>query len=391
MAPRTLLAGFGDVHDIGLWSGTPFHLLQAGSSAGLFDAGLALQPAQGARWRRYAWNLAAVLRGRGRGGYQFSAPALERLWQPLRGRLAGTRVLNTFQLYAPSVTADHRVEKWFYIDQTLAELFEGYGLGSTIGAGTRAELLAREQQGYRQAAGIITHSQWAAERVLARGGIASERVHVVVPGANLDPAAQARWSGQRPALSGPGAPLRLVFVGKDPLRKGLDRLLRALGLARAQGLAYRLTVIGCRPEALPAELRATADVDWRGFIDKRRDPDAYLQAVSDHDLGCLLSRAEAGGVCLREFHALGLAAMAPEVGGSPDHVLPEASCLVRPDAGDDRIAALLLRLWQSPDEIRRMREASWRRRAEVGWAHSVQRMAAILGAHPGRTRAELQG
>lgn len=380
MASRTLLAGFGDVNDLRIWSGTPYHLLQAGRAAGLIDAGLALPLAPRFQaWRRYAWNLAAVLRGRGRGGYQFSAGSLEALWKPVRGELAGARVINTFQLYPPSIAADRRIEKWFYIDQTLAELFDGYGLGAGLGAKTRADILAREAEGYRQAAGIMTHSRWAAQHVVERCGVAREKVHVVVPGANLDPASYERWSLRGPAVeAADGAPLRLVFVGKDAMRKGLDRLLRAIALARAQGLDYRLTVIGCRPEALPPALRDTADVEWRGFIDKLGDPEVYLEAASAHHLGCLLSRAEAGGVCLREFHALGLAVIAPEVGGSPDHALAGASHLIAPDAGDEEIAALLLRLWRAPEQVRRMREESWRRRDEVGWAHAVQRMTAIL-------------
>lgn len=378
-AKRTVLAAQGDVNDVRTWSGTPYHLLQTAHADGLIDIGLGLEPLE--RFRqlfRYGWNLGAVLRGRGRGGYQFSAPCLERLWAPARPQLIGTRVINCHQLYAPSVVADARIEKWFYVDQTLEDLFGSYGLGENISPWMQQDAMARERVGYRQAAGIVTHSRWAAERVAAFAGLPASQLHVVVPGANLDEASYRRWAAAF-QLGMPAAeePLRLVFVGKDARRKGLDRLIRALRLARREGAALRLTVIGCTPERLPPELREDPDVHWRGFIDKQGDPAAYLDAVAAHDVGCLLSRAEAGGMCLREFHALGLAVIAPDVGGSPDHTLPEATALVAAADSDAQLAELLLALHRDRGRVQAMKRHSWEHRESVGWTAAVAQLAAL--------------
>lgn len=376
----THLAAVGDVNDVSVWSGTPYHLLQAAHAAGVLDRGLALEPIErGRQVRRYAWNLASVLRGRGKGGYQFSEPCLARLWQPQQAALAGARVLNCFQLYPRTVLDDPGIESWYYIDQTMPHYLEGYGLAADISAATRGDILRREREGYAKATGIVCHSRWAADCVIAEAGIAPEKVHVVVPGANLDPDDYAAWAAQhRPRVPAADEPLKLVFVGKAPLRKGLDRLIRALVLARRAGADCTLRVIGCGPEALPPALRAAEGVEWRGFIHKRRDARAYLDAVADCDVGCLLSRAEAGGMCLREFHALGLAVIAPDVGGSPDHALADAAHLVGPAASDADIAALLQRLAADRGEVARLRERSWAARHDVLWPAAVARLAAIL-------------
>lgn len=377
---RVLLAAVGDVNDVRTWSGTPFHLLQVARARRVIDAGLVVQPLErGRQLRRYAWNLAAVLRGRGQGGYQYSVPCLEQLWRPLRGSLQGARVINCFQLYPPSVVADARIEKWFYIDQTLPHLFGDYGLGENISAWMQRDAIAREREGYQSAAGIVTHSRWAAESVIREYGIDAHKVHVVVPGANIDVDAYRLWAQDRAAPTMDASqPLRLVFVGKDALRKGLDRLIRALILARAEGADCRLRIIGCTPQRLPPTLRNVEGVEWLGFIDKQHQPQAYLDAVAGNDVGCLLSRAEAGGMCLREFHALGLAVIGPDVGGSPDHVIAEAAQLLAPEATDMQIAALLLRLSRDRAEVQRLRAVSWARRQEAGWPHAVSAMAAVL-------------
>lgn len=376
----TYLAAIGDVNRVDTWSGTPYHLLQAAQPMELIDEGLAFEIFERYRQlRRYAWNLKSVLLSRGRGGYQFSPTCLEELWRPARGRLAGARVINCFQLYPPSVVTDNRIERWYYIDQTLVQYYGDYGLKRDVSDWAAEDSLRREREGYRRAAGLIVHSDWARRSLVRDYGYAPEQIQVVVPGANLDDNSYRDWAAQRetPRVAN-DAPLRLVFVGKDGLRKGLDRLLRAFARARAQGAALQLSVLGCPAEDLPPELRALDGVAWLGFVDKQHQPRRFLDLVAGHDVGCLLSRAEAGGMSLREFHALGLAVIGPRVGGSPDHVIPEAAELFAPEDSDEAIAALLLRWSRERREVQRRRENSWARRHEVLWAASVEKLRPIL-------------
>ena len=377
---RTLIAALGDANDIRSWSGTPFHELQEGRRQGVIDAGVPLS-VTGLMWsaRRAVWNLCRYLHSREHGGYQYSTEFLERLWAPVQKQVSGSRVINCFQLYPPSVIADASIECWFHIDQTLLQLFDEYGVRRVIGSQIAAEALERERVGYAGAAGVLTHSHWAAESVMRDYGIAPEKVAVVVPGANLDPTIHAHWAdGRQPVAVSRDRPLRLVFVGKDPQRKGLDRLLRALVLARADGANCTLRVIGCNRDDLPPELRSIAGVEWVGFIDKSQNAIAYMNAVAACDVGCLLSRAEAGGIGLREYHALGLAVIGPDVGGSPDHVLPMASRLIAPAASDEDIAAAFMALDRNRQSVSEMRAISWARRRDVMWEASIETLAATL-------------
>lgn len=381
MTPRVLLAAAGDVNNIRTWSGTPYHLLQVAQSAGVIHEGLPIQPAD---WqqpaRRTLWNLASLARGRSYGGYQFSAPCIEHYWRPFARQPKGTRVVNCFQLFPPSIVADTSIELCFYIDQTLRQLFVDYGLGAGISRWVVKDAIQREQEGYQRAFVIVAHSQWAAHSLINDYGVVRHKIKVIVPGANLDSTAYREWAdaAAAPALHAAAAPLRLVFVGKDARRKGLDRLIRALRLARRSGADCSLRVIGCAPEQLAPDLRTVEGVEWLGFINKQHHPRAYIDAVADNDIGCLLSHAEAGGMCLREFHALGLAVIGPDVGGSPDHVIAEAAHLFKPDAGDEAIAALLVRLSNDRGEVRQMRAVSWSRRHEASWQAAVTQLAPLL-------------
>ena len=375
----------GDANSPATWSGIPYHLLLAGQAAGVFSGGLPLS-ADGLAWwiRRAIWNGHRLLAGDEGGGYQYSVSFLERLWRDQYIHVRGSKVLNCFPLYPPSVVSDTSIEKWFYIDQTLRQLFSYYGLRDTIGSRVSAEAVERETKGYKAAAGIITHSHWAAESVTNEYGIDSDRVHVVVPGANLDPKAYRAWDENlQPGSAGNfGRTPRMVFVGKYWHRKGLDRLLEALKIARAQGAGMELRVIGCDRESLPSRLRDTPGVEWAGFIYKNRDPARFIRMVAECDVGCLLSRAEAGGIALREYHALGLAVIGPKTGGAPDHMFADAAIMIEPDASPKTIADCLLAIERTPGKLTALRTAARTRRHHALWEYSVEHIRKILSSFP---------
>ncbi len=342
MRARSFLAAVGDANSPVTWSGIPYHFLQAGRAQGLLDEGLPLST-EGKRWytRRVAWNLASKASGDRYGGYQYSRAFLEKLWAPVISRIRGSVVINCFQLFPPSVVENRSIEKWFFTDQTLLQLFDFYGIRP------------------------------------------ANHVHVVVPGANIDPVEYERWESQeeqrRANDSGSNRRMRLVFVGKEWRRKGLDRLLRAIALARRSGFSATLRVIGCRRESLPNELRDVAGVEWLSFIDKSIHPAEFLRAVGECDVGCLLSRAEAGGIALREYHALGLVVLGTDSGGAPEHMIHEACVLLSTQSTDEAIASELLRLEADVSRFVSLKEAAWRTRRRALWTKTVER---ILGFWP---------
>jgi len=377
----------GDAASPLTWSGIPYHLTQAGQQVGFVTDGLRMDVRHWSwRARRAGWNLLQVVRGDRPGGYQYSRGFLERLWRPQRARVAGSRVINCFPLYAPSVLADDAVEKWFFIDLTLTQLFDYYRLRSTVGRRIAAQAVEREREGYGYARGVIVMSQFVADDLRQNYGVPAGQVHVVVPGANLDPAAYAEWERRRQedeeergARDREAAgPLRLVMVSTDWQRKGLDRLLRAIALGRRQGLRVTLRVIGSSRDEVPPSLADQEGVEWLGRISKRTDAERFLRAVADADLGCILSRYEAGGSVLREYHALGLGALATTAGGMPDFMFADASVTVEPEATDEELAATLVALAPDRGRIEALRAAAWRRRREALWETSVSRLRAAM-------------
>jgi len=385
-AGRRFLAAVGDVNSPVTWGGIPYHFLQAGQAAGLFDEGLPLA-VDGPLWRlrRYGWNAQRVLAGDRRGGYQYSVPFLETLWAPHRARVRGGLVFNCFQLYPPSLVEDGSVQKWFFVDQTLRQLFGYYGQSSSVGRRIAAEAIARERAGYQAAAGVVAHSHWTARSVVEDYDVPSSRVHVVVPGANLDRRAYERWErGQgrcRPAGLGSlreGRPLRFVFVGKDWYRKGLDRLLAGFALAVQGGASALLRIIGCERERLPPHLRGVPGVEWCGFVDKGQDASRFIRLVAESDVGCLLSRAEAGGIVQREYHALGLAVLGTTAGGAPEHACAAASRLLDPQAPVEVVARTLLDIASDPAWLAQMRANLWDRRRSFLYPAAVEQVLELV-------------
>jgi glycosyltransferase involved in cell wall biosynthesis len=375
---RTFLAAVGDTNNPVTWSGIPYHFLQSARAAGLIDKGLRLST-DGGDWqvRRLVWNATRVARGDRHGGYQYSSAFLERLWSSSLPEITGGAVINCFQLFPPSVVKDPNIIKWFFIDQTLLQLFDYYDQRRIIGRQIAREAIDREREGYHAAAGIIAHSNWAAESLLRAYGVPHHRVHIVVPGANLDAQEYKRWEMEnleRDVDNNNGRPLQLVFVGKYWERKGLDRLLGALIIGRRSGLRATLRVIGCNRDSLPTDLRDVAGVEWLGFINKRTESARFFRSVSECDVGCLLSRTEAGGIALREYHALGLVVLGTDSGGAPEHMIPNASIVVPVRANEDKIASILLALETDTEQRAKLQSTAWRNRHNALWEKSVSQI-----------------
>lgn len=382
--PRRLLAATGDPNDPSVMSGLPYHFLLYGRRAGVIDgaATRSLEPPRLVA-ARYAWNLWRVLTLRGKGGHQYTRGRMEGVWLPVHdGTDRPVVVINIFQLFPQPLVEDTNLRRWFFIDQTLAQLFDTYGQAQTVGRGIVDRTVAKERAGYHSAEMVVANSQWAKDSLVRDYGVPPEKVAVVLQAANFHPEAYEEWAQQWDPLDRRDTGVvRLVFVGGDPYRKGLDRLLSAMQRANADRHRVSLDVLGCPASELPSRLAATPHVRWHGFVDKRRDQRRFLDLVSAADVGCLLSRAEAGGNSLREYHACGLAVLGTTAGGASDQTLPEATWLVHTDEDDDTLADRLRWLSENRGEIERRRAHAWAHRREVLWPATMAHVAQLLRAH----------
>ncbi len=370
----TFLSVIGDVNQPVTWSGTPYYLLLAGRKRGLIDEGLNLSASDpGWAARRSIWNLNQMLRGRHYGGYQYQPHFLERLYAPIRRKLAGNAVINCFQMYAPSIVKDDSIEKWFYIDMTLQQLFSFYE--AVIDRRTAMEAIERECESYHSAMRVMTLSKWAARSVIRDYGIPPERVHAVTPGANLDPSAYAAWEAETVgARSSDGRALRFCCVGRGWERKGFDRLFEAFHFARSRGAGLTLRIIGLSRGSAPLPYRGMEGVEWMGFVDKGKDAACFLRAVAECDVGCLFSRADASPIALREYCALGLVTFHTGVGGMGEMVVPEASVSIPASADSTEIGARMVALCSDRAAFHKMRLAAWQARHTALWDAAVSQM-----------------
>ncbi len=380
--PRRLLAAAGDAGDPRAMSGLPYHFQLYGRRAGLVD-GSATRSAVDWRMRaqRVAWNAWRAATLRGHGGYQYTAGKNALYWPPERPAPDDV-VINIFQLYPrPLLDGDHR--RWFFIDQTLTQLWDTYGQRGKLSRGVAERAMAWEREGYARAEGVIVNSTWAQQSVVADYGVPVERTAVVLQAANLEPDGYDAWAARHtPAEVGDG-PLRLVFVGNDWRRKGLDRLLHAVARVNAGRQRVQVDVLGLTAGDVPPELAAVRHVTWHGFVDKRRDQDRMLDLLGRADVGCLLSRAEAGGNCLREFHATGLAVLGTSAGGAGEQVIADAAWLVAPDESVDEVADRLRHLAGAPDEVAARKARSWAQRTDALWPATLADVDAVLRSHGG--------
>jgi glycosyltransferase involved in cell wall biosynthesis len=385
--PSVSLACLGDANDPQAWSSIPYHLLEEGRCQGVIQRGIRLRlNAPSVQLHRLLWNTSRLLSGHASGGFQYCQSFLDRLWAGQIDELRGGSLISNFQILPAAVVADPTIQRWFYLDGTLQQLTEYYG--AKMDRRWFVDVWAREKQGYHSAAGVLAMSSFCAASLVNDYGVPRDRIHIVLPGANLtassyshfEPELEKSYARRIKEIGDRGRALRLVFIGRSFARKGLDRLLSALALGRARGLRMTLRVIGLSREQVPARFREIGGVEWLGVISRRTNTDRFCRAVAECDIGCLLSRAEMAGISIREALAMGQPVIGPATGGSPDLMPTEASWMVSPNDSDEKICDLLLEIERDMTGFELKREAAWKMRRDMLWGPAVHQIRNILAS-----------
>jgi glycosyltransferase involved in cell wall biosynthesis len=355
------------------FSGTTLHLAQAGMASGTLEGCFSLyardRPDNVLRGIGALWKLSRYALRRKPDGFKFSEAGLDYLWRKNIRHLAGTSLLNNFQLYGGwyhDHCAHYGIGTNYYIDGTLSEYFESYESMDTsnLDRSTQAAALAMEQAGYKTADRIIVMSRRSAHKLQTSYGVPESKIHVVPPGANLPDDIGPQ---DRSAASAAKSVFTLGFIGLYPLRKGLDTLAAALHILRSRGLSVRLRVIGRCPD----EIKGQPGVEYVGEIDKVRELARFVREVRTMHLGCLLSRAELAGIALLEFIRLGIPVIGTDVGGATDILEGSGSLMVAPSVTAEQLADVIAPLIEDRDRYAALSRdaelhadwASWRRAA----------------------------
>jgi glycosyltransferase involved in cell wall biosynthesis len=269
---------------------------------------------------------------------------------PLRGVLAARGLLRQIR---PDVLV---TSNWGSIEWALANLApprirhihteDGFGPDEASGQKLRRVLTRRLALRWSEVALPSTVLLRA-----AREGwrLPEARLHHIPNGLDIS---RFRPEGARAALAIPGEGPVVGTVAALRAEKNIGRLLRAAALLRAEGLVFRLLVIGDGPErsaleALAGELGLSGSVLFAGHVP---DPAAAYRAM---DVFALSSDTEQMPFSVLEAMASGLAVAATEVGdlramlpaeGAPHLALREDGALaaaLRPLVADAGLRGLL--------------------------------------------------
>ena len=235
----------------------------------------------------------------------------------------------------------------FYWTDAVIEGFAGSYLAG-LGRPRLANLAAahrQEQQALDRCAGAFYASRWAIDDVLAHYRVDRAKLCLVPFAPNL--AAVPSEAACRGIVAGrPRAVLRLLFVGRDWVRKGGAFAVAVARLLTLSGQETVLTVVGCRPferEACPSFVEQEGDLDTSGGAGWTR----YRELLESAHFYLLPTRAEAMGIAPLEANAFGVPALASAVGGVPTVVRHGGNgFLFPPDGGPESWSEAIVSVWR---------------------------------------------
>jgi phosphatidylinositol alpha-mannosyltransferase len=206
-------------------------------------------------------------------------------------------------------------------------------------------------------------ARWTGERYF--GG----RYEVIPNGVDLDAAPR----GPKPAGDG----FRILFVGRDDVRKGLPVLLSAFAGLR-EHVPARLELIGASTEAvepLVVDLNgSTEDVEFLGSVD-----DAELwRRLHGADVLCAPSLGgESFGMVLIEAFAAGTPVVASDIPGYREVVRHGREGILVPPGAPLELAEALRSLSLDPVQREQMGTAARARAADFSWTRVAERVVGV--------------
>jgi len=363
-----ILTCIGDATSPATWSGTPFHLLKAARRADFLDAGWKLDPKR-LKAHRILWNTWRRLQHGERGGFQYSSTFLRKLMKQTPRRGPNDEIVSHFPLFPPPECGN---ETSYYIDATLAQNFNEYGLTSdgVVTKNVAASAIELERRQYSSAKHIVCMSTWAARSVVETYGIDPHKVHIVPAGSNIDDHAAIP---DKFAEFNTFAPLKLGFLGKDWQRKNLRLVLEIADVLQSRGTDTEVLAAGFSPLDGPRHPRLRA----LGYIDKSIGLHRFVSFVRACHFTCLFSSAEAFGISNRESLRLGVPVLTRNIGGISDTVPPGYGHLFSAEADAGDIADVIQQYVNDTARYRALCTHIATHSDEFTWAIAVQKLKSI--------------
>tara|TARA_S200000501_G_scaffold375410_1_gene427334 strand:+ start:754 stop:1923 length:1170 start_codon:yes stop_codon:yes gene_type:complete len=373
---KIYLSILGNIKDPNAWSGTGYYCLESFKQMDIDVEGIRLKTnSLNHKLKRYCWNFYSFLKNKNIGGYQYSESSLSFLWNNLNNKFENQILINFFPLFPAKIISNKNISKYFYIDLTLNQFFREYGAPKKMSDSYKKQILEKEYKGFKESKHIFTHSNFVKNDLLNTYNIEEKKISTIMPGANL----LNSFKIERKCSFKKLEYLELLFIGKDIYRKGLDRLLEAINKCNEKKTICKLHIVGNKLENDNRFMKyqKMPNIYEYGFIDKKNGINLLKDLLINCDIGILLSRAEAGGMSLREFAFAGMPTISTKVGGIEDHVNKCGSILI--DKKNDseiinEVIKTLKNLYSDQYKLNKLKKSSLKNSSEYSWEFSCAKI-----------------
>jgi glycosyltransferase involved in cell wall biosynthesis len=218
---------------------------------------------------------------------------------------------------------------------------------------TNSPFRRRTVNAWRQADLILCASSFTRDSLVA-AGMPKEMCRVIPYGV------KAPTAGNRVSRQGP---LKLLFVGRNPLRKGLHHLLLAWREAKKRD-GDRLTIVCAAPERAVRELASgQADVVWRESVSEEELTRLYRES----DALVVPSLCEGFGHVYLEAMGHGCAVVGTAHSALPDLGGESEGVFLIPAGAPEKLTELIGKASADPGIFRSRLEAARKRVADFTW------------------------
>lgn len=300
----------------------------------------------------------------------------------MRSRLRTRRL----RRLAPDADVVLHVRTWYspiplpyasFIDATVT-MVRGYDETWDLSDKQFAAEIRVEGDFYRRALVVYSASRAATQSLIEDYGVAPGRIVLVGAGRTLRGLPELSEERIAERFRAPN----ILFVGKDPVRKGLPELLEAFSEIRGEFPEATLTIVG--PDVERPEYSAPG-VHWHGLVaDKERVSEFYSSA----SVFVLPAHRESYGLVVPEAMSFGLPCVVSSTGELPYLVEDGVDGAVLAEIDAAHIASSIRETLSDRASYAELASAAYAKSRKFDWTHIAQTMTEDLAA---RLRSSPEG
>ena len=343
MSFRIAFVAEGDANTADCWSGSGRSFVEALRAAGncvdVYNAELASWPraiAAGLTYHptRERWRQRYLL-----GSVPFRARSSRVRRALINAAVSYDAVIQIGATFCVPKEARRGAQYVLYCDSNVAYARRGapFSAASRLQPGELKRVTQRERSIYDEAMRIWTMSDALASSFVSDFAQPREKMKTIYAGAN----------NPRSPIAGDRSGTRILFVGKDHVRKGSAVLLAAFAKVRAEIPAAELHLVG----GIPAHADQPGVV-LHGFVSSATPAGGRLldELYGSASIFCMPSRYEPFGIAFVEAMLAGLACVGTAAWAMPEIIEDGRTGWLIPDGSVDDLARVLVTALRNPSE-----------------------------------------